>query len=89
MAGRGPITRWFDRWRSGGAHADEGSGPVSEFWVDLGSGAIEEGRQSPGVRRMGPYPTREAAQAAFDTAAARNEAWDEEDWRWRDEQQDE
>lgn len=88
MVGRGPIARWFERWRSGGAGDDEGNGAVSEFWVDLGTGAIEEGRQSPGARRMGPYPTREAAQAAFDTAAARNEAWDEEDRRWREEDRD-
>lgn len=71
----GPIARWFGRWRSG-----EGQ----EFWVDLATGSIEQGRVSPGAQRMGPYPTREAAQHAFDTAAARNEAWDEEDRRWKD-----
>jgi hypothetical protein len=54
----------------------------AEFWVDLATGAVEQGRQSPGSRRMGPYPTREAAQHAFDTAAARNEAWDEADRQW-------
>ena len=57
---------------------------AAEFWVDLTSGAVEEGRQSPGAQRMGPYPTREAAQQAFDTAAARNEGWDEADRRCND-----
>lgn len=71
----GPMQRWFGRWRSGEAQ---------EFWVDLATGSIEQGRVSPGAQRMGPYPTREAAQHAFDTAAARNEAWDEEDRRWKD-----
>ena len=56
----------------------------TEFWVDLATGDVEQGRQSPGSQRMGPYPTREAAQRAFDTAAARNEAWDEADRRWND-----
>lgn len=55
-----------------------------EFWVNLATGAVEEGRGSPGAQRMGPYATREAAQHAFDTAAARNEAWDEADRRWND-----
>ncbi len=90
MAERGgPIARWFGRWRSGGA--DGGStevggapGGAREFWVDLATGAVEQGRLSPGARRMGPYPTREAAQHAFDAAAARNEAWEEADRRWND-----
>jgi hypothetical protein len=29
--------------------------------------------------RMGPYPTKEAAEHWRDHVAARNEAWDEED----------
>ncbi len=73
----GPIARWFQRWRGGGD-----TGP--QYWVDLATGRIEQGRQSPAAQRMGPYPTREAAQHAFDSAEARNEAWDEEDRRWDD-----
>jgi len=76
----GPMGRWFRRWR--GADA----GP--EFWVDLASGEVQQGRQGLGANRMGPYPTREAAQHAFDTARARNEAWDEEDRRWNDDEAD-
>ena len=33
---------------------------------------------------LGPYPTREAAAAALETARQRTENWDEEDRRWRD-----
>ena len=55
-----------------------------EFWVNTATGEVEEGRQSPGLQRMGPYPTREAAQQAFDLAAERNEEWDEADRRWND-----
>jgi hypothetical protein len=60
------------------------TGHPREFWVNVVTGQVEEGRLSPAAVRMGPYPTREAAQHAFDTAAARNEAWDEADRRWND-----
>jgi hypothetical protein len=58
--------------------------PGHEFWVNLTSGEVEEGRQSSTVDRMGPYATREAAQHAFDTAARRTQQWDEDDRRWND-----
>jgi hypothetical protein len=60
------------------------TGHPREFWVNVVTGQVEEGRLSPAAERMGPYPTREAAQHAFDTAAARNDAWDEADRRWKD-----
>jgi hypothetical protein len=60
------------------------TGPTGEYWVNLATGEVERGRQSPGLNRMGPYPTRAAAEHAFETAAARNEAWDEADRRWSD-----
>lgn len=34
--------------------------------------------------RLGPYPSREAAQAALDQVQQRNEAWDN-DPKWNDE----
>ena len=58
--------------------------PDPEFWVNLRTGEVEQGRQSPAADRMGPYPTREAAQHASDTAEQRNVAWDEEDRCWND-----
>lgn len=56
----------------------------AEFWFNPATGEVEEGRQSPWTDRMGPYPTRDAAQHALDTARARSEAWDAEDRRWRE-----
>ena len=84
MAEHGPIARWFRRWRGGSGADGTPDGHGDEYWVDLSTGSIEAGGQSPAASRMGPYPTREAAQHAFDTARARNEAWDEEDRRWQD-----
>jgi hypothetical protein len=54
------------------------------FWFNPKTGEVEEGKQSPWSERMGPYPTREAAQEALERAEARTEAWDEEDRRWND-----
>lgn len=59
-------------------------GAERQFWVNVDSGEVEEGRQSGAAHRMGPYRTREEAEHAFDTAAHRNEAWDEDDRRWND-----
>lgn len=63
---------------------DESGTVRREFWVNLTTGEVEEGRLSPAAHRIGPYPTRDAAQHAFELAAARNEAWDAEDERWND-----
>jgi hypothetical protein len=57
---------------------------MDEFWFNPETGEVEQGRVSPWTDRMGPYPTREAAQAALAKAADRSEAWDEEDRRWRE-----
>ncbi len=53
-----------------------------QFYYNTRTGAVEEGRQSHGVDLMGPYATREEAQAALNTAAKRNEAWEEADEKW-------
>lgn len=55
-----------------------------EFWVNLATGEVEQGRLSPAAQRMGPYPTRAAAEHAFEQAEARNQAWDEADRAWND-----
>lgn len=60
------------------------TGTPGEYWVNTATGQVEEGRLSPAAERMGPYPSREAAQHAFDTAAARTESWDEADRQWND-----
>lgn len=59
------------------------SQPV-EYFYNLSTGQVEEGRQSHGEDLMGPYPTREAAQNALGTAKARNEAWEDEDREWKE-----
>ncbi|MFC7374548.1 SPOR domain-containing protein [Brachybacterium sp. GCM10030267] len=56
----------------------------TEFYYNLTTGNVEEGRQSPGTELMGPYSTRAEAEKALKIAAARNEAWQEEDQEWED-----
>ena len=58
---------------------DEGQ----QFWFNTETKQVEQGRQSHYTDLMGPYPTQAEAQQALDTAAARNEAWDDEDDRWK------
>ncbi|MCL6424068.1 SPOR domain-containing protein [Brachybacterium sp. JHP9] len=58
---------------------------MSEFYYNVDTGQVEEGKQSSGMELMGPYPTREAAQQALSTAEKRNEAWDREDEDWDEE----
>ena len=55
---------------------------MAEFWFNTRTGQVEEGRQSDWSEVLGPYPTREAAAKALDTARAKSEAWDREDREW-------
>lgn len=52
---------------------------AGEFWFNTETHEVEEGRRSDWTSVMGPYPSREAAEKALQTAKARNEKWDEED----------
>ncbi len=72
-----------DRGMSTGPVADDGETPTTEdqYYYDTGTGEVQRGRGSSWSHRMGPYPTREAAQKALETARQRSEAWDEEDRR--------
>lgn len=54
-----------------------------QWWFNTATKQVEQGRQSHYTNLMGPYPDEASARAALDTAAARNESWDEEDERWR------
>ena len=63
---------------------DDVEGLHEEYWVNLATGEVEQGRQSPGLQRMGPSGSREAAARAFEKVAERNEAWDEADREWND-----
>ena len=55
---------------------------MAEFWFNTTTGEVEEGRRSDWSRVLGPFPTREAAAKALDTARARSAAWDREDREW-------
>ncbi|WP_193104619.1 SPOR domain-containing protein [Brachybacterium sp. FME24] len=54
----------------------------TEFYYNLSTGRVEEGRQSPVNDLMGPYSTPEQAQQALTIAADRNEKWEQEDDAW-------
>ena len=49
------------------------------FYFNIETHQVEEGRQSDYTKLMGPYPTREAAAQALETARRRNQTWDEQD----------
>jgi hypothetical protein len=56
-----------------------------QFFYNVSTGQVEElARKGQSKDLLGPYPTREAAAAALETAKAKTEAWDEEDRKWKD-----
>ncbi|MCD5311608.1 hypothetical protein [Kineosporia babensis] len=59
---------------------------AQQYWYNLATNQVEvTDHKGQGKDVMGPYPTREAAEAALASAKSRTEAWDEEDRRWNDE----
>ncbi|HUG86215.1 MAG TPA: hypothetical protein VMM13_16745 [Euzebya sp.] len=52
------------------------------FWCQKHERVEAEGERCGALDRLGPYATREAAENWRETAAARNESWEEEDRRW-------
>jgi hypothetical protein len=52
---------------------------MTEWWYNNKTGEVEEGAQSVGVDRDGPYATREDAARAPQIAAERARAWAAED----------
>ncbi len=61
------------------------TGDDEEFWFNVRTREVERGRQSSWEQRLGPFPTREAAEHALDEARRRTEAWDEADEKWKGE----
>ncbi len=61
---------------------------MGEFYFNLETHEVEEGKVSDWRARMGPYPTREAAGQALQEAARRTKAWDDEDRRREQERED-
>jgi hypothetical protein len=52
---------------------------MGEFWFNTTTGQVDEGHRAAAAHLLGPYPTREAAEKALESARARTEAWDRED----------
>jgi len=52
---------------------------VAEYFYNIRTNQVEQGRQSDWSQLMGPYPTREEAAQALEKARARNDAWDAQD----------
>jgi hypothetical protein len=61
------------------------TGKPGEWYYCLDHKKVEEGPECPAKDRMGPYPSREEAGHAMETAAERNEEW-AKDPRWNDEE---
>ena len=56
-----------------------------QFWFNISTGQVEElADKGQSKDLLGPYPTREAAADALETARRRTEEADEADRRWRD-----
>lgn len=51
----------------------------AEFYFNTETGEVEEGKPSSWTHRLGPYPSREQAARALETARARNKAWNGQD----------
>lgn len=58
---------------------------AGDWYYNLETREVEKGLVSDWTKRIGPYPTREAAEHALDIAASRNATWDEADRAWRGE----
>ena len=52
---------------------------AGEFFYDVRTGQVSRGRTTGWSERMGPYPTRDAAEHALEQARDRTRAWDEDD----------
>lgn len=52
---------------------------MTEWWYNRVTGQVEEGPQSLGSERIGPFETREDAARAPEIIAERSRKWAEED----------
>lgn len=59
---------------------------MAEFYYNTSTGQVEEGKRSTWTALMGPYPTREEAEHALESAHARSQEFDRRDPRWVDEE---
>lgn len=52
-----------------------------EFWFNIKTGLVEEGKQTAAIYRVGPFSTRSEAEKALETLANRSKSWQVEDER--------
>jgi hypothetical protein len=52
---------------------------TQQWWYNHKTGQVEQGRQSLGLHRDGPFATKEEALRAPEIAKERSDAWDEEE----------
>ena len=58
----------------------------TRWWWDLRLGrAVTDDERGADKDVLGPYPTREAAEAWRDAHEGREDAWEDEDERWAEE----
>ena len=57
---------------------------TTQWYYDLETGEVVEGKQSGWENRMGPYESKSEAQHALDKVRARNAAADAQDDEWND-----
>ncbi|WP_147107069.1 SPOR domain-containing protein [Nesterenkonia populi] len=50
---------------------------MGEYWYNVTTGEVEEGRKSSWKHLMGPYATRAEAQQALERARQRSDEYDE------------
>ena len=60
-----------------------------QWWWDLSKGqAVRDDERGPDRDVLGPYPSREAAEAWRQSHEAREDEWEDEDERWEGEEPD-
>ena len=52
---------------------------ATEFWFNMQTGIVEEGKQSLALYRIGPFGDRYSAEHALEIIAARSAAWADEE----------
>lgn len=55
-----------------------------DWYFDLSDHTVQQGKAARGANRLGPYPTKAAAEQALEIARARNKAADDSEDRWND-----
>ncbi len=63
-------------------HTEGMSDDDKQWYFSLSNGSVSQGKAANVFDRMGPYPDRESAERALQTAAERNKAADDADDEW-------